>query len=878
VVRLLSLCSRGGLALLVALLTLAVLRWEPVFAEPPWDVRALPLAGPLLGLAAVAALSGRPRRCSPWRPVLWSLVVAILVLSVAVLARGPAGLALEASAPDGPRGRLPPGPVDVLGRDLRPLALPRQITLRGEGLLRVPQSGGYRIWVTGRGHAQVTLGGRRVIDADADPLRAGADLGLARGPTPLQVQLDWRGMGPRLRLGWTRPDGRSETIPPRYLGEPGRRAAWVLIDVSAVVLAALLGALVFVLPWDRPRRLPSPGAVTAAEIGRSAIAYLLLLGVMSWPLLLHPVSTGPVDRPDGRLNAWILAWDAHALAHQPGCVFQAPIFHPLPDALAFSENLLLLAVPAAPALAAGGPVFAYNVVLVLCLIASGLGVQLLVRRVSGDRWAAWVGGAFFAAGAYRWTRLAHLHAQATLLLPAALLALDLFWERRTWRRALLVGLLVALQGLASIYLGAVTATAVVVAIAVGLFGGLRPPDLLRLAAGFLLAGFLLLPAVRPYLRMRAFQGEEFTLETVSVYATSLSSYAASGTRLWGPVTERQLDPEQVRDVLFPGLTVIVLGIVGLAAAPRRFRAVAIAASAVAVVLSLGPETAAYRFLHEHLLLLRGVRALGRFAVVPLLALAVLSGLALAGRRWLWSLAALGLVMAESFNAPLRLGAYGGPSLSAQWLSGRPGALAVLPLGVDDTQAMLDGVAHFRPLVNGDSGFVPRPYDRAMELLARPLGDEEEGFLRAVGVTEVVSRTPLDWPTLAAFGAERIHGVPPGPAARAVERGDAVPTLWGREGAVVDLGEVRPLAGIVFEVGHGDWVKRPRLRVSRDGREWETVEAEASLADAALSLYRDPRAGRGEIRFPPRTVRFVALDSRLPIRRGALEVRTLRRGD
>jgi hypothetical protein len=867
-----SIGSRAGFAVLMALLVLAVLRWGPVFAEPPWDVRALPLALPALLLAVAGALTGRERRALPWRVVLAALVVVALLLCAAVLARGPQGFVLEAGGPDGPQVRLSPGAIDVLGRDLRAYDLPRQIRLAGDGHLHAPVSGRYRLWVTGRGHVQVRLRGRTVIDADADPLRAEADVVLQRGPQPLQVLLDWRGAGPRLRLGWSRPDGRSETIPPRYLGETGPRWPWALVDRLALALAALAGALVFVWPWDRPRRAPSPGPVTAGEVGLSAIAYLLLLAAMSWPLLLHPATAGPVDRPDGRLNAWILAWDVDALVHEPARLFQAPIFHPLPDTLAFSENLLLLAVLAAPARFAGGPVFAYNFALVLCLIVSGLGAQLLVRRVSGDRLAAWVAGGCFAAGAYRWTRLAHLHAQATLLLPMALLALDQFWERRTWRRGLLVGLVVALQGLASIYLGAVTAAAVAVAIAVSLFGGLRPADLLRLAAGFLLGGLVLLPALRPYLRMRAFEGQEFTLETVAVYATSLASYAASGTRLWGPVTERQLDPEQVRDVLFPGLTVIVLGLLGLAVAPRRFRAVALAASGVAVVVSLGPETAFYRILHEHVLLLHGVRALGRFAVVPLLALAVLSGLALAGRHWTWSVAALLLVMLESVNAPLRLGTYDGPSPAARSLAGRPGAVAFLPLGLNDTLVMLDGLAHRRPLVNGDSGFLPRPYDRAMELLARPLGEEEAGFLRAIGVTEVVSSGALDWPELASFGSERVHAVPGGEAAHAVGHGDAAPTRWGSEGVVVDLGSPRPVEAVVFGVGDGEWVSRPRVRASLDGRAWDDVAAFASLADAAVSLYQDPRAGLGEIRFPARTVRFVALDPRLPLRRGALEIR------
>ena len=783
-VRLLSGLSRAGLALAVFLIVLAVTRWGPFHAEPPWDVRALPLTLPALLLAVTAALTGGARPPRPWRAILLALGAAVVLLLAVVAVRPPAGLPADVSGPEGPIGRLGAGPIDLIGRDLRALPPgPRRLAVVWEGPLHVPETGNYRIWATGRGRVEVRLAGRTVLLADADPLRAEADVFLGRGAQALEVRLDWRGSGPRLRLGWTRADGRGETIPPRFLGDAGPRWAWRLTDVLALVVALLAAALVLALPWERPRPLPSPGRVTAAELLVSALAYAALLSLMSWPLVTDLAGRGPIDRPDGRLNAWILSWDAHALVREPGRLFQAPIFHPLPDALAYSENLILLAGAGAPFLLAGEPVLAYNLVFLLCLLLSGLGAQILVRRASGDRLAAWIGGACFAAGAYRWTRLAHLHAEATLLLPFALFALDRFWQSRTLRRALLVGLLVALQGLASIYLGAVTATAVAVAIAVGLFGGLRGPDLLRLAAGFLLGGLLLLPAVVPYLRMRAFQGVEFTMETVSIYATSLPSYLASGTRFWGPVTARHLDPEQVRDALFPGLAVLVLGLAGLARAPRRFRAVVLVASAVAVVLSLGPETAFYRFLHEHVVLLRGVRALGRFAVVPLLGLTLLVGFCLAGRRWYASLAALALVMVESTNVPLRLAPYAGPPEYARWLAGKPGAVAVLPLGRDDTQVMLDGVAHFRPLLNGDSGFLPRPYDRAMELLARPLDEEGLRFLRSVDVTHVVTSEPIETPVAAAVrGPPSLHEMTPGPVAKAVEPGEPAPTIWGATGS------------------------------------------------------------------------------------------------
>jgi hypothetical protein len=199
-------------------------------------------------------------------------------------------------------------------------------------------------------------------------------------------------------------------------------------------------------------------------------------------------------------------------------------------------------------------------------------------------------------------------------------------------------------------------------------------------------------------------------------------------------------------------------------------------------------------------------------------------------------------------------------------------VAVLPLGEDDTQVMLDGIAHFRPLLNGDSGFMPRPYDRAMELLARePLGDEAFRFLRAVGVRHVVARSPLDAPLLAEVDGRHIYALPPGERAHAVEAATPAATRWDDEGILLDLGQPRPIEGVTFEISDAEWLSRPVVRVSADGRTWEEVSAEASLPDAVVSLYADPRAGRGAVRFAPRVARFVRLPSRLPVRRGLLEV-------
>jgi hypothetical protein len=159
----------------------------------------------------------------------------------------------------------------------------------------------------------------------------------------------------------------------------------------------------------------------------------------------------------------------------------------------------------------------------------------------------------------------------------------------------------------------------------------------------------------------------------------------------------------------------------------------------------------------------------------------------------------------------------------------------------------------------------------MELLQEPLGDDALRLLRAVDVRDVVARRDEALPLAVRFGEDRIYGVPPGEAAAVVGPGGPAPTLWSAEGLLLDLGEARLVERVAFEVSDADWVARPRVAVSLDHQSWTDVEATASLADATLSLMRDPRHGRGEVRFAATNARYIRLDPRLPARPAALEV-------
>jgi len=225
-----SRAARAGLALVLALLTLAVARWPPVHARVPWDVRALPLFPVALGCAVLAAVTGSAARraSSRWlrpRALLATLAAAVVALASVVVLRPPAGLPAEVLSAGTTVGRLAAGGIEVSGPRLRALPFVRRWTFRWDGALRVPRSGVYRLWATGRGRVEVRLDGRVVLTGEGDALRAGADTPIGAGEHALAVTLERVGAGPRLALGWTRPEGTDETLPVRSLG-PEIASAW----------------------------------------------------------------------------------------------------------------------------------------------------------------------------------------------------------------------------------------------------------------------------------------------------------------------------------------------------------------------------------------------------------------------------------------------------------------------------------------------------------------------------------------------------------------------------------------------------------------------------------------------------------------------------
>lgn len=502
-------------------------------------------------------------------------------------------------------------------------------------------------------------------------------------------------------------------------------------------------------------------ALPNRRLAAAALAVCLALAVVhTWPLATGPGRLSRHDNADTMLNEWIVAWVAHQAPRAPLRLFDANIFHPEPRSLAFSEHMAVQGLMALPLVRLGAsPVLAYNLLLLAGLALTAWAMWLIVWRWTGSWAAGAVAGSLVAFNAHTLTRLPHLQALHVEFLPLVLLALDRLLEHRRTRDAALLGVAVALQSLTSNYLMVATVVAVAAALAVRAGEIARPAPrrtlallLLATAAGALLVA----PFLVPYAAAQRDQGLTRSLDEVARYSSTWRDYLSTAGRFhYAWWSHRFFEGSTA---LFPGVCASLLSLVALfASAGWRDKRVRMAAAIglAGAALSFGPAMPGYAALYAWLPLLQGVRGAARFGFLALVAVAVLAGFGVAalrasagGRRW-WPAAAVLLVLAvnaEALRAPLVFRPFTGiPRIYASLGGASVGAVVEFPLAtpatiVRNATYVLNSTAHWKPLVNGYSGFVPRSYAGIAEALRGFPDDESRARLRSLGVTHVVVHT------------------------------------------------------------------------------------------------------------------------------------------
>lgn len=521
----------------------------------------------------------------------------------------------------------------------------------------------------------------------------------------------------------------------------------------------------------RPRRQLGPVRESLLSLGLG----LLLAVVARRP---QDLSTAvPGDARDPVLVTWVLAWPGHALREGQN-LWNANIFSPLPNSLAFTDALLGYAPLSLVGQGPGAALVRYNVLLLLVTALAFAGTYVLVRQLGLGRAAALVAATAFAFNPWRVSQLNHLQVLSSGAIPLVLAMLArghglrlragtgpvrpgwafAGWATATWHISLGFGL-----GMQLAYVLALcAAVAVVRALVAARRGKGLPARGLLVADG---AGMLLMLGVSALLAVPYLQNVEDhpnarrSVEEVALYSPVASSLitAPDESLVWGDYSAARREGVFGNNEknLFPGFVATVLA--GLGLLPGRWslrRRIVLAGSVVVITLfamgTNGPGGGrwAYLLLYDHLPGWQGVRTPSRLVTTAWLGLALLAAHGTVVLRQIAhrvpgqapvalavTLGLAGLAFLEGLDRARLSVAAPPPSVA---LTDLPAPLMVLPSEDSfDQNVMRWSTDGFPRVVNGISGFTPRQQDELRDAASRLPDPQALQRLRDYGVASLL---------------------------------------------------------------------------------------------------------------------------------------------
>jgi hypothetical protein len=518
--------------------------------------------------------------------------------------------------------------------------------------------------------------------------------------------------------------------------------------------------------------------ITLRELAAVAAVFTAATLVFTAPLVTRLGTALPAPNADPQLNAWILSWGAERLPYGFHGFWSPPIFYPYQNTLAYSENLLGIAVFVAPVYwVSRNPVLTYNVAFLLAYVMSALGAYVLARELTGRRDAALLAACAFAFAPYRWAQLPHLQVLSAGWLPVALWALHRAFRSPSWWVFALFAASFVLMAFSNGYAAYQTAFASGLVLCWSVVKhGVTRAQLWRMGAAAMIIGLLLAPAIVAHLRV---WGDRELSSDIARFRIDLSTYLSVARELPGAGWLPGLVQSEGR--LFPGVVVVLLALIALVPLGRRAPANAwrwtyVSVAILGALLSLGPRPRVwgwelttflpfYSWLLSAMPLFHALRVPARFGMLVLLAFSMLAAMgaarimALVAPTAPWKRVAIALILAlviawEGWGGPLRVQrdsfvwAKGDPAAYA-WLARQPRTVLMdLPaFGLEVVWTKLKiqyaVLTHQQRTIGGVSR-IETPLERLLAASASPLFDpallpELVPFLRGLGVGHVLVR-------------------------------------------------------------------------------------------------------------------------------------------
>jgi hypothetical protein len=595
------------------------------------------------------------------------------------------------------------------------------------------------------------------------------EYGLVLGPIFIVVPTVWSLLIP---VGWSLPSAswlagiaafalvirktyellRDNGGPFGWLGEVGR-SRWELPSV-----AALIGALSLVLTWPLVTRLSN--SLPGWPMDNFAFLYKLW-----W------FRTAVVER-----HTWPL--------------FDPNSYAPFGFDLGQGEPTLVNTVPGIVLGTLFNDVAAYNLLMLLSFVISGLGAYLLVKELTGSKLSALLAAVAFAFAPYRMAEMAgHIQLMGTGWIAFAFYFLERTLKTRSGRDGALLGLSMSLTALSAWYYAYMVGLALLVYALVRVWMLRKETPLRTLLKPGLAGGvvFLLLGGVAAIPSLRLWSMGELThsAKAADEFSASPLDYVIPNQLqpVWGePFMRAHADQNIIESNLYLGFVVLAIALAGWIIGrrakllPNRAGRVWLGLLIVTVILSLGltlhgpngqvsgPIPLPGQFLFDWLPFYSSMRAYARFGVLAALAAIVLMGIGWAyivssGRPWVahharWlTLVAMCLLLADFWTSPYTY-AWGTsrvePSETAKYLAVQPpGLIMQMPLASSQSGPLLfQEVYYGKPIAYGYDTFEPPPWKAARPALESFPDAGSLDVLQSWGVRYIVvsaNAYGADWP-------------------------------------------------------------------------------------------------------------------------------------
>jgi hypothetical protein len=505
----------------------------------------------------------------------------------------------------------------------------------------------------------------------------------------------------------------------------------------------------------------------------AVLAYSLLTLIYLRPIWRVGGDRLALSLDDPLFNLYVLKWSAHQIQLGFPDFWNANLFYPTPGALTLSDHLLGPAAQLALFLwVVPNAIAGYNFLFYTAFVATALAVCWVCRRMGLSWPAALLAGWMYTFSPFRLSQMPHLQLLIAQWAPLTLWFWDRLLAERTARNAALFlsfYLLHVTGGCYLAYMIHVPLLAILVSRALAEGREILSLRALRtLVPVGLIAGIAVAALFLPYLRFSKSLGLARTEEEIRMFGATPASYVSPAREnlYFGPEARDVLRRSgvDVRDLykperaLFAGFLPTILFLVGIGGRLRRGREVPPDPWERGLVLS-GVLCFALTFPWIYAPLMRivpgmsGMRVPARFYAFVSLTLVVFAARGvdllrekMPGSRSRAALFALlgAVLVLELAPQPLRwvpLRREEDFPAVYRWIAREPAVrtLIELPIHSDtrENEYIYYSTAHWKPLANGFSGYLPPAHEMLAERIRFVPDQEGLVLLRELGISHLV---------------------------------------------------------------------------------------------------------------------------------------------